>query len=126
MKRIPVRRWRIWLGFSLLLVSVLASAAEVSVKALVTTPAHFDGQTVTIRGTAIAVKATVSKKGNPYTTFQVQDANGAAVKVFAWEHPAVKDGGSVEVAGVFHQVKRVGRYTFYNEVEAQSVRPLTR
>jgi hypothetical protein len=39
----------------------------------------------------------------------------------------VKDGSSVEVVGVFQQVKRVPpSYTFYNEVEAQTVRPLSR
>lgn len=126
MKRIHRSWWWVCLGFSLLLVSILAAAAEVSIKALVANPAQFDGQTVTLRGTATAVKATVSRKGNPYTTFQVQDASSAAVRVFAWGHPAVKEGGSVEVVGVFQQVKRVGRYSFYNEVEAQTVRPLGR
>jgi hypothetical protein len=39
-------------------------------------------------------------------------------------HPAVKEGATVEVVGVFQQVKRVDRYTFYDEVEAQTVRPI--
>ncbi|MFI5342441.1 MAG: hypothetical protein ACHQ7N_21730 [Candidatus Methylomirabilales bacterium] len=126
MKRIP-RHWRwSWLGFSLLLVSVLAFAAEVSVKDLTANPAKFDGQTVTLRGTATAVKATVSPKGNPYTTFQVKDSSGAAVRVFSWGHPEIREGVSVEVVGVFQQIKKVGRNTFYNEVEAQTVRPLGR
>jgi hypothetical protein len=109
-----------------LLPSILASAAEVSVKELTANPAKFDGQTVTLRGTAMAVKAITSRKGNDYTTFQVKDASGAAVRVFSWGHPAIKEGTAIEVIGVFQQVKRVGRYTFHNEVEAQTVRPLAR
>jgi hypothetical protein len=124
---------RIWLsrcGLGILclcvLVSVLAIGAEVSVKDLTANPAQFDGKTVALQGIATAVKATSSKKGNDYTIFQVKDAVGRSVKVFSWGHPEIKDGTSVEVVGVFQQVRRVGRYTFYNEIEAQSVRPLTR
>ena len=108
------------------LFSLVAFAAEVPVKALISNPAQFDGQTVTLQGTAIMVKATTSSRGNAYTTFQVNDATGAAVRVFTWGHPGLKDGQPVEVVGVFQRVKRVGRYTFYNEVEARSVRPLSR
>ncbi len=57
MKSMPRPRWWSWVGFSLLVASLLASAAEVSVKDLTANPAKFDGQTVTLRGTAIAVKA---------------------------------------------------------------------
>jgi hypothetical protein len=126
MRRMPLLRYVVWFGFSLLFVGVLASAAEVSVKDVTANPAQFDGQTVTLRGTATAVKATTSRKGNDYITFQVTDASGAAVRVFSWGHPNLKQGEPVEVVGVFQQVKRVGRATFYNEVEAQTVRPLAR
>jgi hypothetical protein len=37
--------------------------------------------------TATAVKATTSKSGNDYTTFQVKDASGSAVRVFSWGLP---------------------------------------
>ena len=123
-----MKKARLWLGLScvVLLVSLAAFAAEAPVKALVSNPAQFDGQTVTLQGTAIMVKATTSSRGNAYTTFQVNDATGAAVRVFTWGHPGLKDGQPVEVVGVFQRVKRVGRYTFYNEVEARSVRPLSR
>ncbi len=110
-------QWAIFLALSLLVASALL-AAEVSIKDLTASPAKFDGQTITLRGTAQAVKATTSRRGNEYTTFQVKDASGAAVHVFSWGHPEVKVGASVEVVGVFQQVKRVGRYTFYNEVDA--------
>jgi len=122
MRRVPRNCWLVSVGFSLLLVSILASAAEVSIEALVANPAQFDGQTVTLRGTAAAVKATTSPKGNDYTTFQVKGARGAAMRVFSWGHPAITEGAPVEVTGVFQRVKRVGRYTFYDEIEASSVK----
>jgi hypothetical protein len=45
------------------------------------------------------------------------------VSVFTWGPPVLSNGDRVEVEGVFQQVTHVGRYTFYNEVEAQRVRP---
>jgi hypothetical protein len=126
MKRIRLSWWGLNLACFLLVLSVVASGAEVSVKDLTANPAKFDGKTVALQGIATAVKATSSKKGNDYTTFQVKDAGGRSVKVFSWGHPEVREGVSVEVVGVFQQTKRAGRYTFYNEVEAQTVRPLGR
>jgi hypothetical protein len=51
---------------------------------------------------------------------------GAAIKVFTWGHPGTKAGDIVRVTEVFQQVKRVRQYTFYNEIEAQSVTPIAR
>ncbi len=127
MARIFHMRWTISLVVSLLLASaLLAAATEVSVKDLTTNPARFNRQTVTLRGTATAVKTRESRKGNAYTTFQVKDASGAAVPVFSWGHPDVKEGTSVEVVGAFQRVTRVGRHNVYNEVQAETVRPIGR
>jgi|SRR5262245_15538122 len=94
--------------------------AEVDIGSIVGNPAQFDGKSVTVRGTASAVKETVSRAGNPYATFQVQDKTGG-IKIFTFGHPGIKTGDCVEAKGVYQQVKRVGRYTFYNEIEAQNV-----
>ncbi len=110
----------------LLLAALAAHAAELPIQALASNPAAFDGQTVTLRGTAAAVRETISRRGNPYTIFKVLDASRYAVKVFTWGHPGIKSGDWVEVIGVFQQIRRVGRYTFYNEVDAHSVRLLAR
>src|SRR5713101_3101067 len=103
--------------------AVLAEAREASVPSIIANPAQFEGQIVTLRGMAVAVKETVSRRGNDYTTFKLHDISGEAISIFTWGHPPLKDGDIVEVVGVFQQVRHVGRYTFYNEVEAQSVRP---
>ena len=100
-------------------------AADVDIGSIVRNPEQFDGKNVTIQGTASVVKETVSRKGNPYTTFQVQDETGT-IKVFTPNHPGTKNSDRVEVTGVFQKVKRVGQYTFYNEIEAQSVGPTAR
>jgi len=93
---------------------------EVDIGSIIRNPAQFDGKSVAVRGTASAVKETVSRRGNPYATFQVLDKTGG-IKVFTYGHPGIKVGDCVEVKGVYQQVKHVGQYTFYNEVEAQNV-----
>ena len=78
---------------------------------------------MTLHGTATAVKETTSRRGNDYTTFKLQAATRGAVSIFMWGHPPLKEGDPVEVVGVFQQVRHVGKYTFYNEVEAQRIKP---
>ena len=124
MKRIKaVHRWLPVAGVILFFI-VVGNAAETTVSSKLANPAQFDGKTVTIQGTATAVKETTSRAGNDYATLQVQDPAGGTIKVFTWGHLSTKNVDRVEVTGVFQQIKRVGRYTFYNEIEAQSVRPL--
>jgi hypothetical protein len=38
--------------------------------------------------------------------------------VFTFGRPALQDGQRVAVRGTFSTTKRVGRYTFHNEIEA--------
>jgi len=120
-------RFPLWLLIACLAQFVaLARAGDVSVDSIVKNPVQYDHQTVTVRGTASAVKLTTSRAGNSYTTFLVGDANGNSVKVFTFGHPPVANGESVEIVGIFEQVKHVRNYTFYNEIDAQTVRPLGR
>jgi hypothetical protein len=105
----------------ILLFTFASQAAEVPIQSIIKNPAQFDGKTVTILGTATGVNKTFSRSGNAYSTLEVQDADAAMIKVFTWGHPVTKTGDSVQVTGVFQQVKRVRQYTFYNEIEAQSI-----
>ena len=121
---LQVKKWVPITG--LILFFTLAShAAEVPIQTIIRNPAQFDSKSVTIRGTTAAVNKTTSHSGNAYSTFEVQDGD-AAIKVFTWGHPGIKAGDLVQVTGVFQQVKRVRQYTFYNEIEAQSVTPVAR
>jgi hypothetical protein len=80
------------LAAAMILVSLswtaFAKAAEVNACEIVAKPASFDHQTVTLQGTATALKETTSRRGNDYTTFKLQGPNGCgAVDIFTWGHP---------------------------------------
>lgn len=81
---------------------------------------YYDGKSVTASGIVKNMKLKVSKKGNPYATFSVDDGVNE-IKVFTFGHPQIKEGGKVTVEGVFKKEKKVGRYTFYNEIEAKKI-----
>jgi len=104
---------------SLVLVGLVAGATDATVKAILGDPARYDGQVVSVTGDASEVRATVSRRGNPYTTFRLTDASSAALTVYSRGHPDVK--GAVRVTGIFQRVKRVGRYTFNNQIDASRI-----
>jgi hypothetical protein len=102
-----------------------ANAAEVNVCEIVAKPASFDHETVTLQGTATAIKETTSRRGNDYTTFKLQGPSGCgAVDIFTWGHPTLTNGDHVRVDGVFETEHHQGHYTFYNEVQATKVMPV--
>jgi len=112
----------------LLAYSITANAGEVGVCSLATNRASFDHQNITLQGMAIGVKETTSRRGNDYTTFKLQDStdDSCTVNIFTWGHPKLTNGDHVRVEGVFETEHHQGRYTFYNEVEATKVAPVSR
>ena len=76
-------------ALALLLPSVArADAAEVAICSLVAKPSTFDRQTITLQGTATAVKKKNSRRGNDYTLFKLQGAGGCgSIDVFIWGIP---------------------------------------
>ncbi len=87
-------------------------------------PEVFDGREVVLAGKASAVDPRTSRRGNDYFTFRLSDEAGASLKVFSWGKPAIAPGDRVEVRGRFQRERRVGRYTFTDEVEASRIRKL--
>ncbi len=83
-------------------------------------PAQADGQMLTLEGTVTNLYARVSHRGNPYFTFDL-DTGAGGVRVFEFGTPPCPAGSHVTVAGVFHQVKQVSSYTFFNQVDATRV-----
>jgi hypothetical protein len=112
-------------ALTLLLPSVAsADAAEVAICSLVAKPSSFDRQTITLQGTATAVKKTTSRQGNDYALFKLRGPGGCGtIDVFIWGHPKVSDGDHVRVEGVFETVHHQDRSVFYNQVEATKVVP---
>jgi hypothetical protein len=107
-----------------LLTSAPGHAVDVAVHSLVVNPNGFDQKAVTLEGTAESVKETTSGAGNDYTTFKLEDPNGAsAISIFLWGHPALMNGDHVRVEGVFETEYHQGPYTFYSGVEATKVTP---
>lgn len=84
-------------------------------------PEGWDGEVVKVSGKVIDLEHRRSRGGNLYSTFSVTDEVGIRLKVFKWGHPRIEDGDQVEVEGVFKKEKHVGKYTFYNELEAETV-----
>jgi hypothetical protein len=107
-----------------LTLATAAPAATVDVGKILKNPAQFNNKIVTIQGTATVVSERISRVGNPYMTSRLQDSTGSIV-IYARGHPGISNGDRVEVIGLFQQVKRVGRYTFYNEIEVQNIKRLS-
>jgi len=84
----------------------------------------FDGRDVVLEGKVSAVDPRTSRRGNDYFTFRLSDETGTSLKVFSWGKPAIAPGDRAQISGRFQRERRVGRYSFTNEVEASRIRKL--
>ncbi|TMI82329.1 MAG: hypothetical protein E6H04_04970 [Bacillati bacterium ANGP1] len=120
------RALRLWgLALVLLTAGILPALAQqiVTVSALLQHPERYDGQTITVTGQVTAYRERVSARGNAYTTFRLHDRT-AEVSVFVWKRAGLGNGANVRITGKFQREKHVGRYTFYNEIQAERVERL--
>ena len=76
----------------------------------------YDGQNVTLIGKVVNLTLSVSASGNKYTTFMLDDATAAPLKVFSYTHLSISEGDTVKVSGTFHEVLWRKDYTFYMEI----------
>jgi hypothetical protein len=74
---------------------------------------------VSLDGIAKNIKFRTSKRGSNYTTFDLVD-NGI-VSVFSWGKPDISNGESITVQGKFYKERKLGEYTFYDEIEADTI-----
>ena len=100
----------------------IKSAEKASVQEILSNPDKYDYQEVIVQGKAIKIRNKISQKGNEYTTFNLTDSSGRSLSVFSWGNPGIKEGQNVSISGIYQKVKRVGNYTFYNEVEAKTIK----
>jgi DNA polymerase III alpha subunit len=98
------------------------AAQETTVEKTLANKDSFDGKEVSVSGIVSKLKLKTSKGGNEYTTFSLTNGSGVSLNVFVWGHSKVKEGQKVKVIGTYRKVKKVGRYTFYNEIEATEVK----
>jgi len=87
-------------------------------------PDAFDGREVVLDGKVSALGPRTSRRGNDYCVFRLLGQKGTSIKVFSWGKPAIAPGDRLEVRGRFQRERRVGRYTFTDEVEASRIRKL--
>jgi hypothetical protein len=104
-----------WLGFSY-------AATETTVEKILENKDSYDGKEVSVPGTVSKLKFKTSKAGSEYTTFSLTGDSGGSINVFIWGHSKIKEGQKVKVLGIYRKVKKVGRYTLYNEIEAIEVK----
>jgi hypothetical protein len=97
------------------------AAQETTVQKILANKESYDGKEVSVSGTVSRLKLKTSKGGNDYTTFSLMSESGGSLTIFAWGHSKFKQGQKVKVTGTYRKVKRVGRYTFYNEIEATEI-----
>lgn len=110
-----------WMGVVLLAASALAARSDlVAVKDLLAQPDKWHGQPVVVTGVVSRLDAKTSQKGNPYYTFVLTEGL-ASVNVFSYGAPQIKDTNRVQVEGTYLKVNRVGKYTFYDQVNARRI-----
>ncbi|MEN3026888.1 MAG: hypothetical protein ABDH31_04150, partial [Chlorobiota bacterium] len=91
-----VKSWKICL-LALLLVAP-AATRDLPLRELAENPELYDEQSVSVVGTIANYRERVSRAGNPYTTFRLEE-DGASVNVFAWGHQGLQSGQQVRVRG---------------------------
>lgn len=95
----------------------IAQGIKTTVGDILSDPDKYDGKMVEVKGMVESLKFKVSKKGNPYTVFNLVD-KGYSVKIFSFGNLPIKEGDLVRVIGRYQKVKYVGPYIFYNEIDA--------
>ncbi len=103
-----------------LAVVAAGKGADAQIRAVLSDPAAYDGQPLSLTGTASQVDTRVSRRGNAYYTFKLDDGSGR-VSVFSFGQVPCPSPSRVTVAGEFRHVKRVGSHTFYDQIDARRV-----
>jgi cytochrome c-type biogenesis protein CcmE len=101
------------------------SAAMVEVADLVTHPDQYDKQMVIVVGRVTSIQTAENRQGQSAYGFLLKDTNGT-VKVIGLGKTDVHEGEQVIVEGVFSRLRQAGRAIVYNEIKANSIRPIDR
>jgi len=115
-----LQRVTVGLGLSLAIVALPALGFSATPGEILSAPERYDGQSVALDGIVTHLSQRVSQRANAYYTLDLQDPTGA-IRVFSFGTPPCTDGMKARVEGTFQRVKRVGPYTFHNEVTATTI-----
>ncbi len=104
-----------------LLVPLIAhgQAIKTGIAEIISNPDQYDGKWVRVEGSVTSLNFKISKRGNAYTIFKLQDASNHLLSVFSFGMLSIREGETARVVGIYHKVRHVPpRYTFYNEIDA--------
>jgi hypothetical protein len=82
-------------------------------------PSAYNEQPVEVVGTVTELRVKTSALGNDYVKFKL--CATACLSVFTFGRPPISNGKVVDVRGVYVVMRRLGNYTFYNEIDAISI-----
>lgn len=102
-----------------------ASAGMVEVADLVTHPDQYDKQMVIVVGRVTSIQTAENRQGQSAYGFLLKDSNGT-VKVIGLGKTDIHEGEQVIVEGVFSRLRQAGRAIVYNEIKANTIRPIDR
>ncbi|WP_447983421.1 hypothetical protein [Nitrospira sp. Nam74] len=102
-----------------------AGAGMVEVADLVTHPDQYDKQMVIVVGRVTSIQTAENRQGQSAYGFLLKDANGT-VKVIGLGKTDIHEGEQVIVEGVFTRLRQAGRAIVYNEIKANTIRPIDR
>ena len=108
--------------FSLLCLLIITSTAnaqaiKVTVGDILSNPDQYDGKMVQVEAKVLAPQFKTSKKGNPFTILKLE-GDVKILSVFIYGTLSINVGDSVRVIGRYQKVKKMGAYTFYDEIDA--------
>ena len=82
----------------------------------------YDEKEISVSGTVSAnLKFKTTKDGKDFTTFSLLGDSGRRINVFIWGKLKLQGGQKVRVTGIYRKVKKIGKYTFRNGIEATGI-----
>ena len=82
---------------------------------------YCNGRLVSAQGIVRGLNTRASKSGNIYTTFDLI-ADKDSIKIFIWGEPDFENEDNVTVVGIYRKEKKVGKYSFFDEIEAGKIK----
>jgi hypothetical protein len=121
--QIAVRLIQCVLTLLLFVPAMSLSAPIQEVAELLTHPENFDHHVVTVVGQVTNLQLATNRQGQIAYGFLLKDQAGT-IKVIALGKAEVQEGDHVLVEGIFSKLRQVGKVIVFNEIKANSIRPL--
>lgn len=101
------------------------SPSQVSIRALLATPASYDRQHVLVQGHVVeVVRARTSEGGRRMTIFTLIGSDGMRIRAVTWGVPLLFEGTPVELRGIFRAELRIDDRDQQGIIEIREIRPL--